>query len=106
MFYNFFSIGLGSAYTKSLLAKLQLGRGKLQGMNMRCLSSEIGIKASKTTEYEDELTLIKRRDVIGLIFGVSSLSLCPSDAEAAGLPPEEKPKLCGDECEKELENVW
>lgn len=26
--------------------------------------------------------------------------------EAAGLPPEEKPKLCDDACEKELENVW
>ncbi|XP_058094211.1 peptidyl-prolyl cis-trans isomerase FKBP16-3, chloroplastic isoform X2 [Magnolia sinica] len=29
----------------------------------------------------------------------------PFDAKGAGLPPEEKPKLCDNECEKELENV-
>lgn len=39
---------------------------------------------------------------VGLLGLVGGATL----AEAAGLPPEDKPKLCDDACEKELENVW
>ncbi|XP_047043695.1 peptidyl-prolyl cis-trans isomerase FKBP16-3, chloroplastic-like [Lolium rigidum] len=50
-----------------------------------------------------------RRGMIGAVaLGVSSSALClhaALDAVAAGLPPEEKPKLCDDACVKELENV-
>lgn len=37
--------------------------------------------------------------------GVSIFGLAGLDAIAAGLPPEEKPKLCDAACETELENV-
>lgn len=48
---------------------------------------------------------MNRRDVLGLTIVSSNLLLLSFSAEAAGLPPEEKPKLCDDACEKELENV-
>ncbi|GAB4825579.1 hypothetical protein Ancab_008453 [Ancistrocladus abbreviatus] len=50
--------------------------------------------------------IVKRRDVIRVFLGVSCL--LPGDlfdAKAAGLPTEQKAKLCDDTCEKELENV-
>ena len=43
---------------------------------------------------------------MGFLFGVPSILMNSSNANGAGLPPEEKPKLCNDACEKELENVW
>ncbi|ESW03913.1 hypothetical protein PHAVU_011G051700 [Phaseolus vulgaris] len=46
-----------------------------------------------------------RRNFLGLSLGVSGLFIGSLDANGAGLPPEEKPKLCDDICEKELENV-
>ncbi|KAK9665042.1 hypothetical protein RND81_14G086600 [Saponaria officinalis] len=49
--------------------------------------------------------LVKRRNAIGLFLGLSYLVVESRDAVAAGLPPEQKPKLCDDVCEKELENV-
>lgn len=49
---------------------------------------------------------MNRRDILGLTVGISNIVLLhPFSAQAAGLPPEEKPKLCDDACEKELENV-
>ncbi|GAB2294312.1 hypothetical protein Dimus_028522 [Dionaea muscipula] len=58
-------------------------------------------------ERDQRRNLVKRRDVIGLLLGLSSLFVDSSThkAGAAGLPPEVKPKLCDDACEKELENV-
>uniref|UniRef100_A0A0E0LXH7 peptidylprolyl isomerase n=1 Tax=Oryza punctata TaxID=4537 RepID=A0A0E0LXH7_ORYPU len=54
-------------------------------------------------------TSTTRRSVLGVAVGVSSalaLGLAAfDDALAAGLPPEEKPKLCDAACEMELENV-
>lgn len=56
---------------------------------------------------DDDYTLTSRRILLGLSFGLISLtSGCNIITEAAGLPPEEKPKLCDPACEKELENVW
>lgn len=49
---------------------------------------------------------MKRRNFLKLGVGVLSLVGGSRFAEAAGLPPEEKPRLCDDDCEKELENVW
>lgn len=100
------SIGLGSAFAKSLYTDHQISRGKIRGVSVQCLSSRIGVKASKTYEYEDNSSFVKRRDAIGLVIGVSSLFINSFGANAAGLPPEEKPKICDDACEKELENVW
>lgn len=49
---------------------------------------------------------VGRRNVLGLVLGTSAFLLATTDANGAGLPPEEKPRLCDDACEKELENVW
>ncbi|KMT15825.1 hypothetical protein BVRB_3g057940 [Beta vulgaris subsp. vulgaris] len=51
------------------------------------------------------LNLFKRRNVMGLLLGLSCLSIDSQESSAAGLPPEEKPRICDDACEKELENV-
>ncbi|KAL5703335.1 peptidylprolyl isomerase [Ranunculus cassubicifolius] len=53
----------------------------------------------------DDNGLLKRRDyVIGLmVLGVTSAATYV--VQAGGLPPEEKPRLCDAECEKQLENV-
>ena len=72
----------------------------VQCMVIRCL------KASRTRELKVDTGLIKRRDVVGMVLGVTSIFVGSIDAKGAGLPPEEKPKLCDNSCEKELENVW
>lgn len=63
-------------------------------------------KPSETGECNAMFNTNSRRDFLGLALGVSSLFIHSFDANGAGLPPEEKPKLCDDACEKELENVW
>ncbi|GMI78671.1 hypothetical protein like AT2G43560 [Hibiscus trionum] len=71
---------------------------RAQGLIVRCSSC-------KTIKHNNGLNLVTRRDVMGLLFGVPSILLSSPSADGAGLPPEEKPKLCDDACEKELENV-
>jgi len=66
-------------------------------------------KSSETRECtaNDMFNTNSRRDFLGLALGVSTLFIHSFDAaNGAGLPPEEKPKLCDNDCEKELENVW
>ncbi|WVZ91869.1 hypothetical protein U9M48_037984 [Paspalum notatum var. saurae] len=46
-----------------------------------------------------------RRGLLGMALGVPAFGLAAFRAVAAGLPPEEKPKLCDAACESELENV-
>ncbi|CAO2207451.1 unnamed protein product [Urochloa humidicola] len=46
-----------------------------------------------------------RRGLLGVALGASALGVAALDAVAAGLPPEEKPKLCDAACESELENI-
>ncbi|KAJ6991506.1 peptidyl-prolyl cis-trans isomerase FKBP16-3 [Populus alba x Populus x berolinensis] len=82
---------------------------KVQGLmniNVQCSNLDLGIRAR---EKKMDTSLMKRRDhVIGLVLGVSSLcniGLFDDIAKAAGLPPEDKPRLCDENCEKELENV-
>lgn len=94
---------LGCAYGKSLSSNhLALSNVRVQGVIVRCSS------CNKTKEYTKGLNSVTRRDVMamGLLFGVPSILLNSPNANGAGLPPEEKPKLCDDACEKELENVW
>lgn len=64
--------------------------------------------ASETREQSCKInSLSSRREAMLLVLGVSGgLSLSSLAAYAAGLPPEDKPRLCEAECEKELENVW
>ncbi|KAK8572777.1 hypothetical protein V6N13_048351 [Hibiscus sabdariffa] len=90
----------------SLLLPLGSGSGKnlffnhirSQGLIVRCSSCS-------TRKHSNGLNLVTRREVMGLLFGVPSILMNSPSADGAGLPPEEKPKLCDDACEKELENV-
>ncbi|XP_060184578.1 peptidyl-prolyl cis-trans isomerase FKBP16-3, chloroplastic isoform X2 [Lycium barbarum] len=85
--------------------------GKTQirsGVTRKCVSLlRIQANLMGTTEEAEGYNITKRRDLLmGFGFCVASSFLMGSSyAEAAGLPPEEKPKLCDAECEKELENV-
>uniref|UniRef100_A0A0F7H0Q6 peptidylprolyl isomerase n=1 Tax=Monsonia emarginata TaxID=28966 RepID=A0A0F7H0Q6_9ROSI len=98
---------IGSASTKNLCANRQgVYCAKIRGLLPRCSSSEPGLGVSRTRGCDDEFSnAMKRRDVMGLVFVASTLLVDSYDAKGAGLPPEEKPRLCDASCEKELENV-
>ncbi|XP_072989573.1 peptidyl-prolyl cis-trans isomerase FKBP16-3, chloroplastic [Typha latifolia] len=74
---------------------------KFPNFEVACFAAETGVK-SGSANYG---SLTTRRSMFGLIFGISAFGSSVFDANGAGLPPEEKPKLCDDACEKELENV-
>lgn len=98
---------LGSGSRRSLYGNRKgVFSGKVGGVAVKCCDAQVRVKTSRTREYWAERNSLKRREVIGLIFGVSSLFIEPLAVNGAGLPPEQKPKLCDDACEKELENVW
>ena len=97
----------GSAFSKGLFANHQgISSDRVRGLVVRCSTLDLKAEASRATDWRDEFNVIKRRDFMGLIFGLSNLFIDSFDAKGAGLPPEEKPRLCDDTCEKELENVW
>nr|XP_025682298.1 peptidyl-prolyl cis-trans isomerase FKBP16-3, chloroplastic-like [Arachis hypogaea] len=77
---------------------------------LRCLvpqyrRSVVKAKTSDTTECAAMVNTNFRRDFLGLILGISSLFVGSLEAKGAALPPKDKPKLCDEACEKELENV-
>lgn len=78
----------------------------MYGVGIQSSASDYKIESLKTIEAREECDLMKRRHLMKLGVGVMSLVSGSRFAEAAGLPPEEKPRLCDDECEKALENVW
>ncbi|XP_076943079.1 peptidyl-prolyl cis-trans isomerase FKBP16-3, chloroplastic-like isoform X2 [Bidens hawaiensis] len=80
-------------------------RGRFRRMRTQCLRSGIDTKGSQVVGCESELSLIQRRVVIGLGLSASSILFHSPNAESAGLPPQEIPKLCDESCEKELENI-
>lgn len=96
----------GSSFAGNLTDNHQITRGKTRRVTTQYMSLRIKMKASQIVVYEDDMTLIKRRGVLGLALSASSLLSHSLNAEAAGLPPQEIPRLCDDSCEKELENVW
>ncbi|XP_057456321.1 peptidyl-prolyl cis-trans isomerase FKBP16-3, chloroplastic isoform X2 [Lotus japonicus] len=63
------------------------------------------VKSSETKECTAMFNTNSRREILGLALGVSGIFIHALDAYGAGLPPEEKPKLCDDNCVRELENV-
>nr|AJS13476.1 FKBP16-3 [Erycina pusilla] len=74
---------------------------KRASFKLRCFSS-ITRSMEKFTE-EDNLT--SRRTILGLISAVSAFGITTNRTNGAGLPEEQKPRLCDEACEKELENV-
>ncbi|KAJ9178317.1 hypothetical protein P3X46_010211 [Hevea brasiliensis] len=98
-------IGSGSVNT---LSGIRHGSScdKVRGFAVQRSNLEIRVRASRSRDqFKDDICSIKRRDVLGLVLGVSSMLVHSSEAKGAGLPPEIKPRLCDDTCEKELENV-
>lgn len=100
-------IVLGSAYGKALNCCCHgISCNKVWGVFARCSNMKLGVRASGSRVYGNEMNSITRRDVLELVLGVSSLFLESVEAKAASLPPEDKPRMCDQMCEKELENVW
>uniref|UniRef100_A0A0F7GZ75 peptidylprolyl isomerase n=1 Tax=Erodium trifolium TaxID=337410 RepID=A0A0F7GZ75_9ROSI len=89
---------IGSASRKSLCANRQ----GVCCVKTRCVSPRLDQITKGPSNNSD---LMKRRDVMGLGFVASTLFVDSYGANGAGLPPEEKPRLCDASCEKELENV-
>nr|XP_027072298.1 peptidyl-prolyl cis-trans isomerase FKBP16-3, chloroplastic-like isoform X3 [Coffea arabica] len=79
-------------------------KSQMQGVTIRCSSSGLRVQDATASQC-GKVCSINRRDVLGMAFGLSSILLFSFSSEAAGLPPEQKPRLCDDDCEKELENV-
>ncbi|KAL6189006.1 hypothetical protein ACLB2K_040396 [Fragaria x ananassa] len=72
--------------------------------NYRCHTMQSS-KLQLSTTTPGEFNLIQRRDAIAFLFGFSSCLVLDSfQAQGAGLPPEEKPRLCDNSCEQQLEN--
>lgn len=97
---------LGSTCGKGQNEGIVCGR-RIRGLVVRCSNSEH--KDSRARANRGELKLSKRREVIGVVCGVAAASVLfveSNVAKGAGLPPDQKPKLCDDACEKLLENVW
>ncbi|GAU47204.1 hypothetical protein TSUD_89130 [Trifolium subterraneum] len=79
-----------------------------QGISIRRFVLKVKCSETRKCSANDNAVFNtnSRRDFLGLALGVSTLFVHSFDAaNGAGLPPEEKPKLCDDTCEKELENV-
>ncbi|KAK6116754.1 hypothetical protein DH2020_049487 [Rehmannia glutinosa] len=91
--------GRSNSSNRQRLYKTNVGAG------VQSIASEPRLQALNTIEREDEFAVMNRRNLINLGFGLLSLLSGSTFAEAAGLPPEDKPRLCDDACEKELENV-
>ncbi|KAL0368683.1 UNVERIFIED_CONTAM: Peptidyl-prolyl cis-trans isomerase FKBP16-3, chloroplastic [Sesamum calycinum] len=96
---------IGSTFGKNKCANRHREYKINVGVGIQSLASEPRLPSVKTIENQDECAFMKRRNLINLGFGLLGLLSGSTFAEAAGLPPEEKPKLCDDACEKELENV-
>lgn len=80
---------------------------KVPNFEGHCFSFDRGVEASSTQKSQgDGENLASRRSIFGLMLGLSAFGLSNSKANGDGLPPVEKPRLCDDACEKELENVW
>ncbi|XP_042061834.1 peptidyl-prolyl cis-trans isomerase FKBP16-3, chloroplastic-like isoform X2 [Salvia splendens] len=72
--------------------------------HQRAHKIRVGALASEP-RLQDECAVMNRRRLMNVGVGLLGLVGGATLAEAAGLPPEDKPKLCDDACEKELENV-
>lgn len=95
-------IPYGCIFGKSNLSNHQ----RAHKITVGALASEPRLQASNIIECQDGCAVMNRRNLINVGVGLLGLLSGSTFVEAAGLPPEEKPKLCDDACEKELENVW
>ncbi|KAI7744714.1 hypothetical protein M8C21_029421 [Ambrosia artemisiifolia] len=96
---------IAGSFSGNLSSNRRITPYRPRRVTAQCLRSGTDTKGSHIVGCDGELPLIKRRGVIGLGLSASSLLFHSLDAESAGLPPEEIPRLCDNTCEKELENV-
>ncbi|XP_078435217.1 FKBP-like peptidyl-prolyl cis-trans isomerase family protein [Wolffia australiana] len=96
---------LGSKFERRPIGKpIYYVHGKIQKpLFLQCAASGQQAAVSGSARSES-FAAVGRRNLLGASV-LSGLSLSSSESRGGGLPPEEKPKLCDDECEKELENV-
>ncbi|KAK1411470.1 hypothetical protein QVD17_38019 [Tagetes erecta] len=92
-------------FSGNLFGNNRITEGRSRRVTAQYLSLGVKSKGSQIVGYEDGSALVSRRVVIGLALSVSTLLFHSPNAESAGLPPQEIPRLCDDSCEKELENV-
>ncbi|CAH9141403.1 unnamed protein product [Cuscuta epithymum] len=69
------------------------------------ISIGAAIQSVNIIERQNECAVMNRRSLMNIGVGLLSFESGSTFVGAAGLPPEEKPKLCDQSCEKELENV-
>ncbi|KAH1113506.1 hypothetical protein J1N35_006884 [Gossypium stocksii] len=73
--------------------------------NIKAQAIIVRYSSCKIRKYSNGRDLVTRKDVMGLFLGFSIISLHSQNSNGVGLPFKEKPKLCDDACEKELESV-
>ncbi|KAG0496577.1 hypothetical protein HPP92_001103 [Vanilla planifolia] len=78
---------------------------KLTKFKLSCLYTNTGMITANMEKSAEEKSLTSRRTMLNLITAISAFVIDSTKTNAAGLPPEQKPKLCLDACEKELENA-
>ncbi|XP_042519023.1 peptidyl-prolyl cis-trans isomerase FKBP16-3, chloroplastic isoform X2 [Macadamia integrifolia] len=100
-----FLLPLSSVFGRGTSTNCQsVSRNRCQNLTVQYSASWDRVRTGGSREYEDDFALINRRTMIGLTFGISRL-VVSFDAEPAGLPPEQKLRLCDDACKEKLENV-
>ncbi|KAF6138061.1 hypothetical protein GIB67_042966 [Kingdonia uniflora] len=97
----------GSSFAKKTYVNYQfLVKQRVHNSVVRCSSQEHITRSTVCNRnMVDEVDIDKRRNVLGLVFGISSFVATSFNAKGGGLTPEEKPRLCDAACEKNLENV-
>ncbi|KAH0462566.1 hypothetical protein IEQ34_010141 [Dendrobium chrysotoxum] len=78
---------------------------KMPNFKLRCFYSSTERIVANVEEFTEENTLISRRTLLRLISAASAFGISTAKTNGAGLPEEQKPRICDDACEKELENV-
>ncbi|KAJ4807811.1 Peptidylprolyl isomerase [Rhynchospora pubera] len=95
----------GPSFPKRLQCKNQ-HKSTIKTSNFGVCSCSLSHENSVSTITDrEDYCIITRRSMVGLLCGIPAFSLLPFNANGAGLPPEDKPKLCDQACEKELENI-
>lgn len=78
---------------------------KVSNFKLHCLHSSSDMVSVIADKFSLESTLTSRRTVLGLISPAFAFGIAIDKSNAAGLPEEQKRRLCDDACEKELENA-
>ncbi|KAJ6839775.1 peptidyl-prolyl cis-trans isomerase FKBP16-3, chloroplastic [Iris pallida] len=96
----------GSSYCKRIQGKHHMVfTCKIPSYELCSSTSDTGLNVTRTKGCNGKDIITSRRSAIGMSLIISTVGLAGTNANGAGLPPEEKPKLCDVACEKDLEKV-